>query len=493
MIRNAFRLCVAFLLIASCQSENPNAQTLGFDLIQSALPGVEVPSESLSFDPTKGDTLQFALGAELRVPANAFVNADGQRVEEEVKIRFRQFLDPIDMALAGINMGYDSAGSNYSLESAGMCEIRAFQQGKELFLKEGQAMELDLPTSDSSANYTIFYYDSISRKWNLTEQSMEIFDEVERLVDEDVAIALTKSLASFSLPEPELLDESALQIAVSIPEEMDAPELRIFKNTQFELLPGDTVYREDHFRKVWSWAEVKATSKRGLYQLIFTRGSEKVQYVVRPVYEGKDYEEALKLYEKERLKYKAEKRVELDLARKEMARARNEQLLTSQKERIARAKQSFKSEAERRSFESQARLALQNRQRSDAVNRNRLVRRLSITQTGLCNVDRILNGEGVNFYPLAVRDNGEQIAAPLEFVIQDRNTRITGAPGRIMSLPTNAKVSVFTVELDEFFYLQNLDVNKVEEKNGGELRLELKKLEGGLPQSYAEVRELLDI
>ena len=59
---------------------------------------------------------------QISIPANAFIHADGTAVTGTVEVRYREMNDAVDFFLCGIPMTYDSGGTQYTFQSAGMCE-----------------------------------------------------------------------------------------------------------------------------------------------------------------------------------------------------------------------------------------------------------------------------------------------------------------------------------------------------------------------------------
>lgn len=489
MMRNAFLLCSAILLLAACQPENPNAQTLGFDLITPTFPGVKVPSETKSLDPAKGDTLKFALGAELRVPANALVNAKGEAVEGEVDIRFRQYLDPLDMAIAGINMQYDSAGSSFTFESAGMCEVRAFQNGQELFVKEGARLGMSLPSSSPESGYNLYVYDSLRQRWTYLEEDIETtkyqeiplaISNLDSIISEEVDVAFAEE---FPLPKPQKMEEGKVQIAVEVPDDVNLPELKIFNNTQFELLPEDTVYRDAHAEIDWNWAEVEATTKKGKYRLIFSTGSQEVAYLVRPVYESKDYEEALAIYESEKIKFEAE--------RKRITKEAEKARIEANRIRAEAARQQYAALSE--SLQRQQ-AALQEQFNADRRSAARLARSFELDNFGTYNCDRIWTTPNEQVFVIAyLESDGPSTYGRLDFIMSQSNVKTCTFVGRQVKLPTDETFSIFTVQADEFYFLPKVDLQNLPRNENGNVLLGLKKFDGPVPSDYTTVRDLLEI
>jgi len=85
-----------------------------------------------SVDANKGGTYIYENGSTVVVPPSAFINGQGGLVEGSVEIKYREFHDYVDFFISGIPMDYDSMGTRYQLESAGMVEIYAEQNGERL-------------------------------------------------------------------------------------------------------------------------------------------------------------------------------------------------------------------------------------------------------------------------------------------------------------------------------------------------------------------------
>ncbi|HRD40305.1 MAG TPA: hypothetical protein PLC65_16880, partial [Bacteroidia bacterium] len=76
--------------------------------------------------------------SKIKVPQNAFVNKAGPDIIGDVEIQYREMHDQADIIASGIPMTYDSAGTKYHFESAGMFDIKASQNGEQVFLKHGK-------------------------------------------------------------------------------------------------------------------------------------------------------------------------------------------------------------------------------------------------------------------------------------------------------------------------------------------------------------------
>ena len=104
--------------------------------INPPIEGVNVPYEEYMLSAEDGGTLYFKTGSIIIFPPDAFVDEAGDVIKGDVKVEYREFVDPLDFYLAGVSMNYDSAGVSYNFESAGMCEINAYSENKSVFVNQ---------------------------------------------------------------------------------------------------------------------------------------------------------------------------------------------------------------------------------------------------------------------------------------------------------------------------------------------------------------------
>ena len=112
-----------------------------------------VPEEIVSAkveDAHQGGRIIFKSGTVAVVPPRAFANRAGEVVGGEVEVKIKEYHDYVDFFLSGIPMEYDSAGVSYQLESAGMIEIYAEQDGRRLDIMPEKAIDIEL----KSVSYT---------------------------------------------------------------------------------------------------------------------------------------------------------------------------------------------------------------------------------------------------------------------------------------------------------------------------------------------------
>lgn len=140
---------------------------LGFKehpLVKPILPHLTKKREVFSIDAGEEVTLNTGNGTTITIPANALVDAQGNPVEGKVDISYRDYLEPMDILLSGIPMTFDSGGVVNQFQTAGMFELEAAQGGRQVFLKDGEKINIDLQSVDSVGDYN-FYALNDSAGW----------------------------------------------------------------------------------------------------------------------------------------------------------------------------------------------------------------------------------------------------------------------------------------------------------------------------------------
>jgi len=466
--KNLFRYSL-LMVLAACQngpqSEEPStSQKTGIAkdsipkqkelalIIERPFPNVTVPAKRQAFKAEAGATLKFESGTRIIIPANAIQDSDGQLIHGEVEIRLREYKDPIDYFIAGINMAYDSSGTQYSLESTGMCEVRAFQNGKELFLTEGESMTIELVSTAEGKNFNLYTYDTVSQGWTYLENKPELL-ELNPGTDPNAGarfeIQADSSVVDvISVPKPKKPSPGNDIIEVVIPESQLLKELKVFKNAKFEVDDQDTAYKPEYAQVEWDWVQLNRSPFDGKYFLKFSRFKEERSFLVRPVFTGEDFNEAMRVYED----------------------------IQAQKEK--------RRQEWRRKQERAAKIA---------EKRSRLMRSFRIQYFGVYNCDRIWNAPSVRVEPIMINaaSSGDTLVSG-SFVMMQSNSIINYNGFGLVPLPKDQSFFVFSLDENHFYYLKSTSVKELKFQ-GAKTDMILEQYSGGLPESYAEVRQLLEI
>jgi len=133
-------------------------------------PGINPPIKSLKLpksiytvQPSVNTSITRPNGTTISIPANAFIDKDGNEVKENVTLTYKEFMDPLSIFASGIPMTYDSG----TLTSAGMFQMYAFSGKEELQLKPGKAIDVDFVSIDDGEEYALYDFNEKTNQWEL--------------------------------------------------------------------------------------------------------------------------------------------------------------------------------------------------------------------------------------------------------------------------------------------------------------------------------------
>lgn len=310
--------------------------------------------------PVNADTvLTYQSGSKIQVPANAFLNENGQVVTGEVELKYREFHDIADVFIAGIPMTYDSAGEQYHFETAGMMEISAWQNGKQLNTNPEALIKVQMVSGNKEDRFNSYYLDTAAKQWKyetqsnfVTQQELQPYDtipknipylsiddvrtpEQKRIRKEIQAIEQTKPVA------PKKVEAQKPRFTIKVEKE-EFPEIAIYENMKFQVEDKDY----DPTKAAVVWEDIKLERIPGSlnYKVIFTKKDMTYNVVASPVFAEKDYKTAQQVYETKFKEYETalqkkkeeQARIEAEIAAR--ARAIEEQIKKEMAERQERMK-----------------------------------------------------------------------------------------------------------------------------------------------------------
>lgn len=128
-------------------------------LVRPPVKGLDVATSAYTTNAAIGGMIEYPSGTRIIIPPNAFVDANGNTIHGTVTIGYREFRDPVDILVSGIPMKYDTAGHPGDFESAGMFEMNASVNGREVFLAPGKKIDLDFAVVDTASSYNFYRLD----------------------------------------------------------------------------------------------------------------------------------------------------------------------------------------------------------------------------------------------------------------------------------------------------------------------------------------------
>ncbi|MEP7254308.1 MAG: hypothetical protein ABI666_00960 [Ferruginibacter sp.] len=300
-----FVLPFGFVSCNQADKKETKISTLSDNFIKPPVNGVDVPYEEYSVDAAKGDTLFYKTGSIILFPPNSFIDKNGNVIQGNVQVKYREFSNPIDFYLSGIPMDYDSVGKPYTFESSGMCEVLAYKDGVPVFVNPKSNPEINLASDNNSQNHNLYYLDTVQKKW--VGQGTSIVTELNNSKNKNQATTTTE-LAEPLKPEKANTKSPVIRIVI---DPASFQELSIYDNLQFQLDANEKNFSPKDAIDEWSNVELLKGKNKGLYTVKFSNAKRTVSYSARPVLEGKDYDKALTVFNKKRKEYESFKKVRI--------------------------------------------------------------------------------------------------------------------------------------------------------------------------------------
>lgn len=298
----------------------------GSPCVNTPSPRLKTPYTAYKINNAKGGQITHTTSSRINVPKNSFVDKQGKEIVGEVTIEYREFHDIGDLIVNGIPMAYDSLGTRYNLETAGMFDIRGSQGGEPVFIKAGNNLEVELASINAEQRFNQYYLDTLERNWKYLQKDHAVpvsrndapagkplaesqktkalkkeISELPRKADSVQALYTTRA-GKLSRPKEPVQPVKYNPVKPSF--RLDGsynefPELAAFNNVIFEVGPENRNYSKSLHDITWSDIKISQGPVKGrnyLLTLSYRNRSEKL--IVYPVLSGEDYSNAEKDYEK---------------------------------------------------------------------------------------------------------------------------------------------------------------------------------------------------
>lgn len=264
--------------------------------------------QHFTIDSKKDVNILSSKGSKIHIKANTFIDKNGKTVDGNVEVIYNEYHNPVELFLSGIPMKYDSAGFNYTFESAGMFEIYAKKDNEFLAMNEKQPILIDLVSSHNEP-FNLYYYDTKENKWSYlnNEKQNDIIEntkEVKENKNEQTDYVIS--------PEPkEVINKTEAENPVFIPRKANPdnysflidvdvnefPEFEGYKNLLFEVDNSDSTFKEEYYDVKWSKVDLKKLNDDS-YLIQLSRFKKTVNVKAYPVLNNAEYAEAIKAYQK---------------------------------------------------------------------------------------------------------------------------------------------------------------------------------------------------
>jgi hypothetical protein len=314
---NSIIFALFFTFLFSCNSEKNNESEQGKkdSLEQTSLLKSEiVPAfENLNIEYTKHEMasnehfeIKSETGSEVKIPENAFVDENGNPVTGKVEIQYREIISASEIIFSGVDMKYEKDGKQYDFQTAGMFDIRAFSNGKPVFLAKGKEIEVSF-ASNISGDYGFYSYDEKAGNWVETDYGKVEISEEEPQTE-----------MAFQMPKPVQIDPKNDLIIEVKANYKRFPELAQYKGIMWKYVgEKDKAEITALLSKIWSNSELKPLEpSKNIYTLSMITGKKAYDLEVMPVFSPAQYKKALAVYEEKKKVAELKKSKEYNVKRK---------------------------------------------------------------------------------------------------------------------------------------------------------------------------------
>lgn len=298
---------VALVAVYFIVNANSGDEFVSAPFVNPPVENITIPTNSFVVNTEMDSTIVYSTGSIITIPSSAFVDEEGKDVKGQVEIHYREFHDPIDILLSGIPMNYDSAGTTYQLESAGMFEITATQDGKPVNLKPNKSLTVNMISHNNNAtDYNIYNLDTVKQKWvYVSENTAKNNTCISAFEDRVGNVAKTndeiKAFVKTEKPIRPLKSSSERENFTIDFNKDEFPELAVFSGLKFE--PTDKDYNADLSKKVWEEVLIERSEDNEHYKITFISDKESHSFTVLPVVDEENYEATMKEFSFKQKKY----------------------------------------------------------------------------------------------------------------------------------------------------------------------------------------------
>lgn len=217
-----------------------------------------LPFEIEKFNTEEGLVFHRPNGTHIEIPANAIVDQSGKEVIGEVEFRFREMHTAQEIFLSGIPMQMND-DRNQHLQSMGMVELRVFKGSKELLLKEGEEIGIDVATENKPSEHYDLWYLNNDEDWE-QNGSFETVNNDRR------------DLILNNLPNPNKPIKPVDDLLFQLASDQNMPHLKVWNGVDWKLIPGQNktkLYRA--MRINWDKINITQIDKRNKhYRITFS-------------------------------------------------------------------------------------------------------------------------------------------------------------------------------------------------------------------------------
>lgn len=136
----------------------------------------------------------------LLIPENAFLDENGKTILTPVTIKLKEYNTITDIVFSGIPMKIRAGDSLADFASAGMFEIRAESQGKEVFPNPENPIKAQITSDQNQSGYNSYVLNDKTAEWEETSSQPQVINSTPNLIFPSFSINPVLSLSSVGRP-----------------------------------------------------------------------------------------------------------------------------------------------------------------------------------------------------------------------------------------------------------------------------------------------------
>lgn len=264
--------------------------------------GINVPFHSFKMEGSKAQTFNLDNGTSIEIPANAFVDANGNPINTPVQVSYREFHNATDILASGIPMKATHNDVEGNMQTAGMFEIDASTAESKVFLAEGKDINVNMASNVGGDNYDFWQLENESGSWTNKGTSTPTPNPKKQAAKKELA-----NMKSVNSPvRPVKFDKSKTVLNFDL--NLDGfPDLKNMKNIFWQYAgkgqnPKDAKWI---FQEKWQTADIKKGNRSNEYTLVLKNEQRNFSTTVCASQTGKEFDAAMATYEKEMASYKS--------------------------------------------------------------------------------------------------------------------------------------------------------------------------------------------
>lgn len=322
-----FLLLVCFSgLVFSCQNENtPQNQTTSTDeisttetietttakyVVEPKIKGVDVAFRTFEVPANEARTIELENGTTIEIPADAFVDVNGNPVTEDIELRYREFHDAAAVMASGIPMKVmQKDGKEAYMQTAGMFEINAYVAELPVQLAENKEIMVNMASNVDGA-YDFWNYDAKAGEWINAGTNNPVLNPKKEAAKQQLAVlekaAKAKNLVAPVKPVKFDKKKPVLNFDVNY---KAFPELAKMNGIVWQYSGSDTKMspRKNKwiYKEAWDYVDLKPGKQSNTYQMELSNKDKKFIMDVCPSQKGNQFEESLAEYQENLKSYQA--------------------------------------------------------------------------------------------------------------------------------------------------------------------------------------------